>query len=303
MVDDAAVIATAQDAYVAKAATVAAGYYDDPFLIAPPPRHVQPIIKRGTHARVACVDRALRVFREQGGRQVVVLGAGHDTAFFRHHGLGIRWFETDHESVLRSKARNIEAHPEIFGCQLRTSEDGSYSIEKDGFTCCGVVHDLQEPSSVLLEKHTSHGWNSHEPTLVILECVAMYLPQSACLDLFETLFHASSQCHICLYDPILQNDSFGRVMEQHLRQRQAANSSLLETRTLEAQKKRLAGWNVVAYDMNQAYGRLLTAEERQRAAKAEFLDELEEWTLLMQHYCFLVASHPEASFQMGNVIE
>jgi drug/metabolite transporter (DMT)-like permease len=38
-----------------------------------------------------------------------------------------------------------------------------------------------------------------------------------------------------------------------------------------------------------AYSTILTPEQRQRAQACEFLDELEEWKLIMQHYCIVVA--------------
>ena len=117
------IMATANNAIVAKHAAVMAGYYDDPFLEPfcrqsdnvgtmgapgevrsgsqsssldqhrqhqhhqyPGRRQVQPIIKRGTHARVCCMDRVLSRFlgAPNKTKQVVILGAGKDTSFFRY---------------------------------------------------------------------------------------------------------------------------------------------------------------------------------------------------------------------------
>jgi hypothetical protein len=43
-------------------------------------------------------------------------------------------------------------------------------------------------------------------------------------------------------------------------------------------------------DMYTAYETIIPATDRQVANRCEFLDELEEWMLIMRHYCFVVAS-------------
>lgn len=103
--------------------------------------------------------------------------------------------------------------------------------------------------------------------------------------------HAS----VVIYDPIAQYDAFGHVMEKHLVSAgmAAAHTSLLQTRTLQHQLSKLTscGFDVaVGCDMWQAYQTILTDEQRLRANKCELLDELEEWKLLMQHYCLAVGS-------------
>jgi hypothetical protein len=42
--------------------------------------------------------------------------------------------------------------------------------------------------------------------------------------------------------------------------------------------------------MWSAYQTVLTQAQRQRANQCEFLDEIEEWILIMRHYCFVVAT-------------
>jgi hypothetical protein len=39
-----------------------------------------------------------------------------------------------------------------------------------------------------------------------------------------------------------------------------------------------------------AYESIVTSEQRQLANRAELLDEVEEWMLIMRHYCFVVAT-------------
>jgi [phosphatase 2A protein]-leucine-carboxy methyltransferase len=104
-----------------------------------------------------------------------------------------------------------------------------------------------------------------------------------------------------VYDPIAQYDAFGEVMEKHLvaAGMAGAHTSLLQTRTLEQQLKKLteSGFEVaVGCDMWSAYETILTDEQRLQANQCELLDELEEWKLLMQHYCLVVGSSKASGF-------
>eukprot|EP00540_Astrosyne_radiata_P003109 CAMPEP_0116825404 /NCGR_PEP_ID=MMETSP0418-20121206/1945_1 /TAXON_ID=1158023 /ORGANISM="Astrosyne radiata, Strain 13vi08-1A" /LENGTH=109 /DNA_ID=CAMNT_0004453905 /DNA_START=255 /DNA_END=581 /DNA_ORIENTATION=+ len=69
-------------------------------------------------------------------------------------------------------------------------------------------------------------------------------------------------------------------------------SCLVQVRSLEQQLGLLVGCGfhrAVGCDMWAAYRTILTDEQRRRANQAEFLDEVEEWKMIMEHYCFVVA--------------
>jgi len=178
---DRPVIATADDALTAKQATVAAGYYEDPYLkyfARQQLRMVQPIIKRGTHARVACIDRAIVAFCKRfPNAQTVVLGAGMDTTFFRSGLLGVSpaWFEVDHPSVVVSKAHVVTKNADKMNVSI-TTKGTDCTITSASSTCQCIGHDLREPPSELFVKLTQKGLNAELPTLFLLECVQMYLP-------------------------------------------------------------------------------------------------------------------------------
>lgn len=181
---DRPIIATADDALSAKQATVAAGYYDDPYLqyfCRSPLRMVQPIIKRGTHARVACIDRAIQAFCKlfpDNKTQIVVLGAGMDTTFFRSSSLlGVSpvWFEVDHPSVVVSKGHIIAKHADELKVSIVTNGTDC-TITSSSSVCQCVGYDLRDPPSELFVKLTAKGFKTDVPTLFLLECVQMYLP-------------------------------------------------------------------------------------------------------------------------------
>jgi len=380
---DQSVKATGDNAHLAKLATTKAGYYVDPFLDAfckssdgdseKPVRKssltskaktdqarnsrrvtVQPIIKRGTHARVCVIDRAISTFLKMNhgspagaAYQVVVLGAGKDTSYFRYRngnlmGMAnevetdetkplhlrrrerpmktenqqkVHWYEVDHVSVIKEKATLIRKSSKLkeFCPMLLKTEHGyrcgeSNSDELESLLMSStsssstyhlVGHDLRESPTTLLEKLTL---NPTLPTLFIMECVSMYLPITDSKSLLQTLSLSADEVYIVCYEPILESknsrgkgDPFGRVMERNLVKMGVATPDccLLQTRTLKEQLEKLIECEgfvrAVGCDMWSAYETIVTDAQRKRANKSELMDEYEEWILIMQHYCFLVA--------------
>lgn len=112
-VHDSAVMETAADASLCKLSASTLGYYRDPFVqfFVKSPSRRMPIINRGYYARVAAVETLVRKFVAASDAhtktQVVVLGAGHDTMFFRLQEAGqlahCTYFELDFPDVTRQK--------------------------------------------------------------------------------------------------------------------------------------------------------------------------------------------------------
>lgn len=328
---DRPIMATAEDAVSAKHAAVQAGYYDDPFIGAFQQsdrrgRHVQPLIKRGTHARVSVMDRAIAAFIElnqcisnNGALQIVVLGAGKDTSFFRyqagHHlaspGLTaqqpqqrVRWYEVDHEAVLSEKVSTVTTSPETFQAEIEKTASGwklrsSQSTCNDS-TCYMVAHDLRQNSKTLFDKLQQNDFDHQAPTLFIVECVQMYLPEESSRSLLQALAEACTNSCLCSYEPALQSDPFGKIMQENLSKVAQRDSCLVRVRTLRQHLERLKACGFVqatGCDMWSAYNSVVTAEQRRRANQSEFLDEVEEWMLIMRHYCVIVASTRECSIR------
>ena len=399
---DQLIVATAQDAMATKFAAVQAGYYQDPFVRAfykpsqySNRRHVQVIIKRGTYARVLTVSRVVESFLEQvttlesssssnsggsskkdhpnGVAQVVILGAGQDTAYFRllfqqhrqqqqqqqqqqneasssslatNHGRNkpfVRWIEVDHAAVLHEKAATIQANASttavagnddnddgsalFHGVSVKCGKTKDDPIEilqtvtakqqqqqQFSSTCHFVPHDLRQDPTQLIDKLLlSSSSSSSEllldaniPTLFVSECVLMYLPDSASKKLLNALSSRFSQAVCCLYEPILGQDTFGWMMQDNLMKAGVArnDSCLVKTRSLTMHLDKLskAGWKQgIGCDLYEAYERsILTAQDRLKANQCEFLDELEEFSLIMRHYCLIVAC-TEAS-RVGQIL-
>lgn len=372
---DVLVMGTAEDAVRAKHAAAAAGYYQDPYIAAfadgaataaatrtaslskqqRQQRQQQPavqvIIKRGTFARVACIHKAVTTFlnetKSAAAQQVLVLGSGKDTSFFRvldelsslqrndrgagRQGGGLRWFEVDHDEVLREKMAVIRKNPSIFRANtvVHKSDDANndlYEIVQsvggscenrwvDATTCRLVAHDLKDdPDGLVRQKLIRQaGMDPSLPTLVVLECVQMYLPVTSVTNLLKAITCAFTDCTLVSYEPILgaaSDDAFGRMMQENLTKagvvlRGESESCLVQIRTLRQALLHFvqsAGFvRAVGCDMYAAYETVLSAAQRQTAHRCEFLDELEEFTLIMRHYCFIVASNNNHSMVGQNM--
>lgn len=394
--DQQAVKSTADDAALAKLSCVERGYYDDPFL-QPMARGAtglvgrkrasssgaEPIIRRGTHARVMAMDRAIDSFlslplssssptgRDRARRQIVVLGSGRDTTYLRYRfgnknanvkgaaGYSdddVRWYEVDHPSVIIQKAHKWLPACVPNGYEYKCEEIGASSCDDSSVSSYSIFitpqrqsqsqdanletgtpmtnyhlvgHDLRYSPSSLFDTlaNPGHGYDRSLPTLFILECVMMYLPEKASFDLLHYLaesvesmddidsssalapLSSSPFVAVALYDPIPSDDRFGRLMIDNLHRagiggggnsgdgidgegNSQCQLSLDKTRTLSDQLTKLttAGFDfAVGCNMIDAYyNGVICVEDVRRAARCEMLDELEEFNLLMKHYCLVV---------------
>lgn len=320
------IMATAGDAVTTKFAAEQAGYYKDPFIAAfhnAPSilarrdnvnRPVQVIIKRGTFSRVCCIATAIEKFvglvEPTQSAQIVVLGAGKDTNYFRliqrRQGSNIpfvRWVEIDHTTVLQEKLSVIRDNSSLFNVTLLHNDDDNEHTElksvdptlQSTSSCVMIPHDLKK-SDELIGKLTRSGLDPQIPTLFVSECVFMYLPDEKTRSLLSVLSTTFRDSCICLYEPIVgHGDMFGQMMEENLSRAGVArpDSGLLRIRSNQEHINRLYHSGFVfstACDMNDAYETILSQEQRQKASRSEFLDELEEFVLIMKHYCFTVGS-------------
>ena len=376
---DHAVKSTADDAILHKLACVEKGYYDDPFINAmsrgasglvnkkqssssssgASSSTTQPIIRRGTHARVKVIDRAINAFLSlpltTSIRQVVVLGSGRDTTYLRHR-FGneqpkvddhtVRWYEVDHPSVIVQKAHSWlpRCIPKGYDYKRQASEEtgDSYTItiaassgrsESDVSSNYHLIgYDLRSSPATLFGTlcSTKHGYDRSIPTLFVFECVLMYMPDEKTWDLLQYLAESPTKFSttqssvdrdpfvaVVIYDPIPSNDRFGQLMINNLQKAgimgrrrkrghvrathnetddddddKSSQLSLEKTQTLSDQITKLtkSGFDIaVGCDMMAAYNHgVLSMEDFRRAARCEMLDELEEFNLLMKHYCLVV---------------
>ena len=164
----------------------------------------QPLMRRGSFARVCCIDRAISTFlslspavdeanvkrqthlKPSTTRQVIILGAGKDSTYLRYQaGLlttppdlsmnsstpnVVKWYEVDFATVIDAKRQILQSLPS----NLSTFSGGSDDNCQNEFYL--VAHDLRSPTQDLFRTLTQqHNFDVNVPTLFVLECVLMYL--------------------------------------------------------------------------------------------------------------------------------
>ncbi|PGG96200.1 hypothetical protein GX51_07941 [Blastomyces parvus] len=280
-----------------------------------------PIINRGTYVRTTALDFLVHRFLNTNKtsprkRQIISLGAGSDTRVFhlisKDPSLDLVYHEIDFPPNTATKIKAIRSSP-LLRKALGIHGPDDVNVSADGFTLhskCFHIHpiDLRTLSSssspTLLE-----GVDRTLPTLLISECCLIYLSPTDAINVLsyftQTVFPPSSMTStapsapaaseapvplaLILYEPIRPDDPFGRTMVANLAARGIHLQTLHRYASLSAQRERLEGHGFVsgqgAADIDFIWERWISEEEKERVARLEMLDEIEEWKLLASHYC------------------
>ena len=136
------------------------------------------------------------------------------------------------------------------------------------------------------------GLRRDRQTLVICECVLVYMQPEESARLVRWAGETFDTAGCAVYEQINPGDAFGRQMIQALEARGCPLLGLVATPTCEAHERRFldAGWDMAeAADMAEVYRRVLDQTAVRAAERLEPLDEVEEWNLFQSHYCVCLA--------------
>ena len=232
-------------------------------------------------------------------KQVISLGAGSDTRFFRlkqkYPLLDLVYHELDFtantkakiallkSSVFIEKAKKL-SNFDISGPEVFITDDGALSSP----TYYIHPQDLRQ----LQANKPLTGVDATVATLLISECCLIYLSPveaDAVLGYFTTLFSSEVPLAIAIYEPIRPNDAFGRTMVSNLTARGIYLQTLEKYASLAAQRDRLRRFGfsggAEAADIDFIWRKWQEEKERERAESLEWMDEVEEFTLFARHYC------------------
>ncbi|KAG1702568.1 hypothetical protein DVH05_009517 [Phytophthora capsici] len=303
---DSAVRETASDASLCKLSASQLGYYADPFVqfFVKAPSRRMPIINRGYYARVAVIESLVRKFLGAGDdkKQVVILGAGLDTMFFRLKSNGVlsncEYFELDFPDVTLQKVSTIKRRKQLNAVLgLEQAQEFSASVSS-GYTELNVpgYHllpcDLRDLDATKAKVEAA-GIDRNLPTLFVSECVLIYMEAKFSQQLVSWASSYFDDVNFALYEQILPDDAFGKVMMANIKARGCDLLSIYDFPTIEAQIARFTEHNyevAQCWDMNKIYYHYLDPTERTKRERLEIFDELEEFHLLQGHYCVVVAS-------------
>ncbi|DAZ94559.1 TPA: hypothetical protein N0F65_004175 [Lagenidium giganteum] len=308
---DHAVMETASDASLCKLSASALGYYADPFVqfFVKAPSRRMPLINRGYYARVAAIETIVLRFLQQSDakKQVVVLGAGLDTMYFRLRQrealANCEYFELDFGEVTTQKILTMKRRKALTSVlELNTAQEFLASVTSG----CSELHvpgyhllacDLRDTEATQ-KKLEAAGIDKTLPTLFISECVLIYMEACYSKQLLAWSAEYFDDVGYALYEQILPDDAFGRMMMENIKARGCDLLSIRDYPTIEAQMERFREHHfglAQCWDMNDVYYKFLDPHDRQQKEKLEIFDELEEFHMLQAHYCVVVASKQENS--------
>lgn len=299
---------SARDSLMCKYSASRLGYFQDPFIEAvhtqlnqtggkPTQIRRSPIIHRGYYARNESFTKVMAEFfalTAGSKRQVLFLGAGFDTTPlipYQQQLSDVRTFEVDFSDIITSKVAIFKSVPGISSLLQSYPSDGTTSNPMGPHTF--ISQDMRDAPAVVAGLLES-GFDSSVPTLVLSECVLVYMKKEATEQLAAELAQIMQGDALWLtYDMINPDDVYGRNMIRNLQAVGFQIPGLTDFPTLEDQKNRflLSGWaDARSCSMRFYYDKLLPVECKQRIFKIEMMDEVEEWNMLMDHYSLTIAT-------------
>jgi len=306
---DTAVQSTGDEAAASKLCAAQLGYVHDEFIecFVRKKEKRAPLINRGYYARVAAFDQAVEEFLELTSKskpQIVSLGAGFDTTFFRLKSQNkhpSKYFEVDFPMSVNRKAMAIHKHRKLTEL-ANFSEAKSDSGPRKDFV--GTDYTLISADMRLINnlerKLTDCAIDFSAPTLFLAECVLVYMePQHSQAILKWCAEKFTGGCFFVNYEQIHPEDPFGQIMLSNMEDRGCSLLGIRAYPNLKSQEERFSqlGWRKVrAWNMNDIYGHYLPKEEIKRVEKIELFDEFEEWRLILSHYCVVMAAIGTAAF-------
>lgn len=211
----------------------------------------------GTYIRTRAIDQLVTLFLSalpSVKKQIISLGAGSDTRFFRlasqFPASSFVYHELDFPALTGPKISTITRSPLLIVLVPTPIALSPTSLHSPSYHIHPIDLRTLDPSSP-----SHHGQprpdpttqlphiESSVPTLIISECCLVYLaPHTAdavAAYLTHTLFPPSTPLGMILYEPIRPHDAFGQVMVANLAARGIALQTLRQYGSLAAQRERM----------------------------------------------------------------
>ncbi|XP_036165698.1 leucine carboxyl methyltransferase 1 isoform X1 [Myotis myotis] len=183
--DDEGVQGTCEDASICKRFAVSIGYWDDPYLqhlVRLSKERKAPEINRGYFARVHGISELIKAFlrKTECHCQILNLGAGMDTTFWilkDQDLLPDKYFEVDFPLIVTRKVHSIRSRPHLSKPILElhsedTLQGDGHMLDSKRYALIGA--DLRDLAT-LEEKLKKCNMNTQLPTLLVTECVLVYM--------------------------------------------------------------------------------------------------------------------------------
>ncbi|EKM53390.1 uncharacterized protein PHACADRAFT_163699 [Phanerochaete carnosa HHB-10118-sp] len=321
---------TDSDAALARLSAVQKSYISDPFVryLLPRGAHLQPprppLINVGTYVRSEGIDQLVNGWLELSAKegrqcQIVSLGAGSDTRFWRiaagpRAGTLAKYIEVDFAENTTKKAMAIRKSKDL-SALLGKAEDvklesGGTSLHSPRYHLLAADLRLSPNESLapIMTKSLPGSdplLSSDLPTLLIFECVLVYMSPEASESLiqwFVDYFSTSSSGVLggLVYEMFGLHDSFGKVMLNNLKARNVLLPGVEPYPDLASLPERFTRHGFTtsyAFTLRDLRRVCISKSELERISRLEMLDEIEELELVLQHYAItwgVRLNNPEA---------
>lgn len=307
------IIATNDDASNCKRFAVKVGYWSDPYIqyFVRSAERRPPEINRGYFTRTEAIKTLVQRFLQisQGKNcQIVNLGAGYDTLFWRLQEQGYfphKYVEVDFPSVTSRKCHYIKNFKPLL--EKVVSEDdeiriSSCELHSDRYHV--VACDLKNTTGLETKLFTECNLDKSLPTVFISECVLVYVDVLDSGRLLNWISKTFSDVVFINYEQVNMDDRFGQVMISNLLQRQCVLAGVSVCKSLESQSQRFKdqSWDdAISLDMNTMYHKL-PYKDIERIESLEFMDEKDIFEQLMRHYCITVAHKDSSNMNLKSVM-
>ena len=274
---------TAMDAANAKVSAVSRGYYNDRYIEYFVPQRIRqlPPMNLGYYVRTISMYKAILKFYQLYGSeiQVVMLGCGYDTLYWRFRDENIRikrWYDLDMAYIVNKKSEIIKH--EIF-------------LPLEGYKL--LECDLSKPE---IFKNILYSNNFEDiPTIFVDECTLIYVDPDSVDSIINFGGNLKNSSFIS-YGMIKPDDNFGKLMVKNFQSFGAPLKGIFKYPTVESHKKRFlnGGYNFIdSMDLNLTMKKVLKKEEYIRIIKLEIQDDPDELSYVLVHYVLAIASHDE----------
>ena len=270
---------TALDAANAKLSAVTSGYYTDRYIeyFVPDRRRQLPPMNLGYYVRILSMYEAVVKFHEIHGdnMQVVILGCGYDTLFWRLRDEAItfaNWFDLDMKYIIDKKSSIIKGsvfqpltNYHLLQCDLSDFDQFQTVLNSNGF------QDI--------------------PTVFIDECTLIYVDPNAVDKIINFASKLKSSGFIS-YGMVRPDDNFGKMMVKNFNAIGAPLKGINAYPTIASHKERFekSGYSKVkSVDLNKVMRDVIKPEERIRVARLEIQDDPEELEFMLMHYVLALA--------------
>lgn len=130
------------------------------------------------------------------------------------------------------------------------------------------------------------------PTIVLAECVLVYIDLQHGDDLLSSIAKQFENCVFINYEQVNMTDKFSSVMQSSLHERGIHLPGLAVCESLETQKERFLRngfMRAEAWTMQELYSKHFNHEDIARIESLELLDERELLSQLLEHYCIVIS--------------